>query len=207
MTNPDSRQHIGRRTLVHSAWAVPAVSIAAAAPAYAATGDAQPWSIISASYEEGIAGLSGHYVLRFDIFVPAGQEVMAPQAFIRLSGNGGDMDANWRTGIAPDAGTGANAWSVQASDHGVAEEFRVHELTFRDGVMTGGASGATYTLYSDITLVHSGDIDANSRVEFVSSTPETGPTRVFRLLATNHFNGTQNHRRGYITVPHAPNLR
>lgn len=204
-----SRVEVGRRTVMRAAWAAPAITVATAAPAFASSPTQAPWTITSASYQAGLTGLTGHYVLRFEIFVPANQTVLAPRAFIRLAGNGGDMDADPRTGIAPDAGTAPHLWSVKASDGGglLSEEYKVHELTYKAGVMSGGAAGATYTLSSDILFVNAADIDANSRVEFVSGSPTTGPAVTFQLLGSNRYNGALDVTGGYITVPHVQRRR
>ena len=177
-----------RRTVTRAlAWSGPVVAVAAVAPAYAASTD--PWRISSASTEV----LSGWYRLRFTIFVPAGATVVAPTAYIQLTGNGGDMDCDSSTGVGPNTGVAPDLWSVRGSQHRIAEEFRRHDFVYLAGNFSGGQSGRTYTLYSDITLVHSADIDAASSFVFQSSSV-TGPTTTFKVLADNVD--------GYITDPH-----
>lgn len=172
-----------RKALVGAAWTAPAIVVAAAAPAFAASAE---WTITSTSWEGTSAGVrnnSGIYQFRFSLTVPG--TVTAPQAVFTFSGNGTTI-----AGVNPN-GT-VDGWSCAGSNTTGASAGAYKTFTFTRGTITGPA---VLTLNFQMSDVAGTDV-VGSTALFSSSSAGTGPDRSFVILATNSATGL-----GFITNP------
>lgn len=164
-----------RSVLRAAAWSVPAVSAVSAAPAWA--GSTGIWSVASSSWEGTAAGVrdnNGTLRMAFTITVPASTTVSGAQLALSFSGavqRQATITAGWTTAQAADTNT--TAFTI------------VHADDLTEG---------TYPLNFVLQNVAGGDVNGTENAVFSSSTPTTGPTVSFDILATNVDN--------YITSPH-----
>ena len=197
-----------RRTLVGAAWVAPTIVVASAVPAHAHSGS-HTWSIQSLSYEgDGTSGRpdndiranSGDYRMKFNITVPAGSIVHAPQMVLQGLASGGN-------GIGPVCALGSSTaavttaspsgsvggWSVTGSGAlggDSANAFRT--FTFTRTTIDATAGAQLVTLNFNLLGVSTTDAGSGLAITFSSS---QSSNIGFTLLAAN--TGTP----GYATNP------
>ena len=196
MTTTPPTSHVSRRTLVRgAAWSVPVVSVAAVAPAFAAS---TSWTITSASYEGTSGGTRNNaatYQFRFTLTVLAGTTVTAPVA--TFTSADWSFIAGYGTAIAGVDPTGTvDGWAATGSDDFLTSTGAYRTFTFTRGNIVGPA---TVTLNFTMSDVANGDIGAGGRpFTFTSGDALTGPTTQFTVNQVNNNNTST----GYVTTPH-----
>jgi hypothetical protein len=162
-----------RRTVVRSAaWAVPAISIVSAAPAFATSGPA--WTITSDSWEGGPAGLrfeASTYYMNFTITVPAGVTLVAPTATLQFGLN--EFNNQIRAGQAGNT----LGWTTSREDEWGAYAGR---YVFTRGDVTGPTTiTLNFVLNSLIFLTGTGSIGT------LTFTAGGQPPKVYQVLKNN----------------------
>lgn len=180
----EHHQQVTRRSVVRTAaWAVPAITVVSAAPAYAASGDT--WSVLSTSWEGGPLGARGQtstYYMRFTITAPAATtltSITAVAAF-GLNEQGDQINAPYTTGSLN------SGWSRNPSSP---------VLVAPTWTYTRGATSGQITLeltYNSLLFMGSGSIGT-----FTFSSPGQ-PDVIFTILKENAGPAPQ-----YITSPPA----
>ncbi|MGN0063499.1 MAG: hypothetical protein ACI379_04600 [Nocardioides sp.] len=167
------RRAPSRRTVVRTAaWAVPAVSIVTAAPAFAASGD--PWTITSNSWEGGPGGLrfeASTYYMNFTIAVPAGVTLSGLTATLQFGTN--EFDNQIRAGQAGNT----KGWTTSREDSVGAHSGR---FIFSHGDVTGATTvQLSFVLNSLIFITGTGTIGT------LTFTAVGQPTKVYQVLKNN----------------------
>jgi hypothetical protein len=185
---PEASRPSRRAVVRTAAWAVPAVSVVTAAPAFAASGDT--WAVTSSSWEGfsgGGRGQTSVYYMRFVLTVPTGVTVTNPTATVQFGLDGSNQI---RAGISEPSG-----WSTSKQD-GNAGAFSLWwgRFVFTRGTITGPATvNLDFTLNS---LLFTGATSIGT-IAFTSSNPDLD-TQVFEILKSN-----AGPTPGYITSPPA----